>query len=542
MITRITPEPDRWDALVSLIPPNALRCAVITNSPEEITSRFVTIQARANFAVVPPRDAARTLATIPSGSLDVVVAERIGGCQREELAQFLTSIARCLAPGGQFLYRVDNALHWSLLVAMIRGQSPAGKSGPDSMTVDELAAAIRSAGMEPFAVEPEYSPADDLDAFCELLTPALQAIGVERGPFLHRSSIASYTARARPPGPAIEPRLIQTLIGEPHACARPRIHEPHGFLRTIPGVHIVSSENSADIGVGQAFREKIFIRQRNILKSPGDLAAQRALIESGYIVIAEFDDDPERFPEIASHSHMTFGACHAVQTSTDALAELIRDWNPNVAVFPNQLRSIPPARTERRAGPVRIFFGALNREEDWRPLMPVLNELAGRYSDTLEFRVVFDSGFFDAIRTPRKSFEGFCGYRSYLDRMGSCDIALLPLRDTRFNRHKSDLKFLECAAVGAVAVASPTVYEGTIEHGRNGFLCRTQPEWAETLRRLIDDDGLRRDIARAARDDVSSRRMLADHFLARQTWYERLLASHDELTRQVYERVPALRS
>jgi hypothetical protein len=108
-------------------------------------------------------------------------------------------------------------------------------------------------------------------------------------------------------------------------------------------------------------------------------------------------------------------------------------------------------------------------------------------------------------------------------------VALLPLSDTPFNRCKSDLKFLEAAGHSVAALASPTVYEGSIEPGRTGILCRTAGEFGSSLQRLIDDAPLRQSLGKAARQWVAQHRLLADHYTKRAAWYRQLAARRDEL-------------
>ncbi len=75
--------------------------------------------------------------------------------------------------------------------------------------------------------------------------------------------------------------------------------------------------------------------------------------------------------------------------------------------------------------------------------------------------------FFDALETPHKVFEPLASYGRYHELLHEADLALLPLEPTRFNEHKSDLKFLECGAHGVAALASVTVYGRTIDRRRD---------------------------------------------------------------------------
>src|SRR5690606_8456208 len=133
----------------------------------------------------------------------------------------------------------------------------------------------------------------------------------------------------------------------------------------------------------------------------------------------------------------------------------------------------PPRRPDR---PVTVFFGALNREPDWRELIPVLRRVLEVGGGGIRFEVIYDRSFFDALPAIDKTFRPYLPYDRYVEVLRRSDIALLPLRPSRFNRCKSDLKYLECAANGVACLASPTVYEGSIRHGETGLIYRSVAE------------------------------------------------------------------
>ncbi|MBR6342742.1 MAG: glycosyltransferase family 1 protein, partial [Selenomonadaceae bacterium] len=112
-----------------------------------------------------------------------------------------------------------------------------------------------------------------------------------------------------------------------------------------------------------------------------------------------------------------------------------------------------------------------------------------------------------------------------------------PLQDTVFNRGKSDLKFVESAAAGTVAIASPTVYEKTVEDGKTGFIYRDARQFRDILLRLIEGRPLRRKVMEAAYDYVKHNRLLCQHYEERMDWYKELLAKRDELDKSLWKRV-----
>jgi glycosyltransferase involved in cell wall biosynthesis len=252
------------------------------------------------------------------------------------------------------------------------------------------------------------------------------------------------------------------------------------------------------------------------------------------------DDDPLRWPEHQQSDFLTFRCCHGVQVSTEALAEFMRPLNPNVAVFPNQLAYLPSPRIyEEEREPV-LFFGALNREADWLPVMPGLNRLLRHCQNRVKVMVIHDRAFFDALETGNKEFTPFCTYEEYVSALRNTDIALLPLLPNHFNRMKSDLKFLECAGHGVAALASPTVYEVSITDGGTGMIYRTPEEFEMKLALLLEDRKLRRSITHSAYAWVGKNRLLGQHYKQRYLWYRELLSRLPELNAELEKRMPGI--
>ena len=87
-------------------------------------------------------------------------------------------------------------------------------------------------------------------------------------------------------------------------------------------------------------------------------------------------------------------------------------------------------------------------------------------------------------------------------------IGLAPLRDTKFARGKSHIKWLENSLLGVPTVASnvyayaePIQGTATIDDGETGLLAKDD-EWEEKLALLIEDEKLRKYMGRDARKYV----------------------------------------
>jgi glycosyltransferase involved in cell wall biosynthesis len=184
-----------------------------------------------------------------------------------------------------------------------------------------------------------------------------------------------------------------------------------------------------------------------------------------------------------------------------------------------------------------LFFGALNREADWGPLMPALNSVASAVGDRLRFQVVHDHKFFAALQTQHKQFTPTCDHDTYMRLLARSEIAFMPLSDTPFNRVKSDLKFIEAGACRVASLASPVVYAASLEDGHSGLLFHNEDDLRDRLLRLLSMPELARAIGDAARDYVAAHRMLAYQVGPRIAWYRSLWARRAELTAAIVARI-----
>ncbi|HAT15597.1 MAG TPA: glycosyl transferase, partial [Microcoleaceae bacterium UBA11344] len=320
---------------------------------------------------------------------------------------------------------------------------------------------------------------------------------------------------------------------------RLRVLEPDKFSATIPGIRTVSAVKTTELIPPLPAEEKVFIWQRTIMQYPAYIPRLKQLLQQGYLIVAEIDDNPIRRREYADNNYLSYRGCHCVQTSTEPLAKILRQYNPNVAVFPNQLAYLPAPRTYSE-DTVTIFFGALNREKDWQPIMAALNRVLVAHKHRIRVKVIHDQRFFESLKIEQKEFEPFCSYEGYQEIMYSCDIALLPLVSNPINEMKSDLKFIECAARGVAVLASPTVYENSIVEGETGLIYSSEKEFEIKLNLLISDAQTRRQIAGNAYDWVRDNRLLCGHYRQRRDWYLQMRDELPRLNAELRDRLPEL--
>ena len=476
-------------------------------------------------------------------SAGAVVVERPlpGG---DDGAAILVRAVQLLADGGLLLVHGRSAHFHEVLAAKL-----AGRAGPaDTHVPEAVLACLNAAGATVTAFTVGEVDEEGARRFVADHPDAAAATGVASEHQVARVASRTFRVQAiRGPAPRamyIYARMRDPSIGANRAMADVRVTRPLQFLAAVPNVHLRLERDPTPLQPPVRPRG-IFLHQRPILRRPYAITLLRELAQRRYVVVMEFDDHPNYWPDIAAHDYLTFAGVHAVQTSTEPLAEVLRQYNPNVAVFRNDAAELPPpppAHANPTADrPLRIFYGSLNRASSMLPLIEAVNRVLRSAKVPVHVSVIADQRFHDQLQTAHKDFQPLVDHARHRQMLTEADIVLLPLADTMFNRCKSDLSFVEAAARGTVVLASPIVYGDTVVDGQTGMIFRSPAEFERKLGMVVRDGGLRTRIAANAYAYVRRERMQKDAFRARWRWYQSLLDRKDELDREVRERIPELR-
>jgi hypothetical protein len=174
---------------------------------------------------------------------------------------------------------------------------------------------------------------------------------------------------------------------------------------------------------------------------------------------------------------------HVITTPSPVIAEYLSRWNPNVHVVPNTVPAwLCDWTMPERVAPVIGFQGSDSHLRDWtsgaqKQLSRFLDHHPEWHLHTYGGHAAADpTGTGRVHHTPwTNSVETYW-------RTVSLDIGIGPLRDTRFNRAKSDLRAREYAALGIVAVLPDLpLYRGTVIDGVTGRLVQSH----QTLSRVL---------------------------------------------------------
>ena len=191
-----------------------------------------------------------------------------------------------------------------------------------------------------------------------------------------------------------------------------------------------------------------------------------------------------------------------VTVTTEPLAEVMRQYNPNVAVLPNHVPTeILDIERPRRDKLVVGWAGGASHGADLLMIAAQVRRFLDRTPAELH---LIGTDYSETFRRPARFTKWDPDLMTYYRNI-DFDIGLCPLTGTKFDASKSHIKALECAALGIPVIASDVeAYRDFVIDGVTGFLVKREHEWFGRLRDLANDADLREDMGRKAREHASN--------------------------------------
>ena len=280
------------------------------------------------------------------------------------------------------------------------------------------------------------------------------------------------------------------------------------------GKVVCSTEPEGDGTRVTEWQDDVVVLQRPAKRTTADMIP--ILQKRGIAVVVDVDDDfsclhpqhpardqfnPSLSPDVNSaHLARACRLADLVTVTTPALAERYGSHG-RVAVLPNcvpaSLLDLPRSSDGRTVG----WAGALHMHPG------DLQVTHGGVADALrdsdwQFKVVGNQdGVGRALGlNDDPAGTGFLDMDEWHHELGSLDIGIVPLCDTKFNQAKSWLKGIEYAARGTPFIASPTVeYQKLAAEGIGILAVDRGRTWRKELRQLMRDESLRREMAERGR-------------------------------------------
>ncbi|GIV36631.1 MAG: glycosyl transferase [Cyclobacteriaceae bacterium] len=190
------------------------------------------------------------------------------------------------------------------------------------------------------------------------------------------------------------------------------------------------------------------------------------------------------------------------------LANWAGQFNASVVINPTTIDTENlhnPQIISLKKDPDKLFIGWTGSHSTLKyleQLVPVLRQLEQEFQQ-VHFLVI-------ANRNPGLPLQR-CSFipwqkESEAEDLARIDIGLMPLPDDEWTRGKCGFKALQYMAMQIPCIASPVgVNSEIIQHGVNGFLAHSPPEWKFYLTQLIADGNLRNQLGKAGRKTVINR-------------------------------------
>jgi len=244
------------------------------------------------------------------------------------------------------------------------------------------------------------------------------------------------------------------------------------------------------------------------------------LNKSGAFTVYEIDDDLFNIhptnrvayelysrPDIRTNMIDNIRCASRVTCSTEPLAKILREYNSDVRVCPNgipdwMLNCEPPRLDNSK---VTIGWGGSpTHDRDFLECEDQLRQFLNRRND-IELHVI-GTNYAEWMSLPRDKCRFTPWLPSVPDFLRSIDydIGIAPLSPHKFNKSKSYIKVLECAALGIPVIASDCYpYKNFILHGQTGYLVKYPHEWGRYLRILTEDPVQRAEMGTNARKQAA---------------------------------------
>ncbi len=268
------------------------------------------------------------------------------------------------------------------------------------------------------------------------------------------------------------PLKIEVLINSPGHHDQVRVRDPFLALQSL-GVDCRIHE--------KPFRFNLCIRPHSLVvwQRPLPESWQRQiehlqwLRERGCLLLTEWDDHPDLFPtqirnRLVNQAMAPLRACHAIHSSSAALARELNQYNPLVLVLENATAAMPALDLNKhQTNELRLFLGNQNRNYEHRLIAPALLRWL-KIDPQVKLVLVGDGELKDQLESEDITIEyhPLLNYSEYRRVLNSCQIALLPLHSNLANSCKTVIKWIEAAAESVAVIAGPELY-GDVAQGIN---------------------------------------------------------------------------
>lgn len=205
------------------------------------------------------------------------------------------------------------------------------------------------------------------------------------------------------------------------------------------------------------------------------------------------------------------GEADMITVTTPILADVFREFNENVRVLPNcvDLKDWAPIDFPEKKE-IRLYWGGgMSHWEDLLLIREPLRAIFQKYEHAKIVMLGWMPAGFEQTFPGRVEFMEWKNFHAYSYKMASLniDIGLIPLVDNKFNRCKSNIKWVEMSALripSVVSYVSPYKEVNDLSDMNLGVFVEGNGSegWIKGISTLVDNPSLRKEIGANARSVV----------------------------------------
>jgi tetratricopeptide (TPR) repeat protein len=220
--------------------------------------------------------------------------------------------------------------------------------------------------------------------------------------------------------------------------------------------------------------------------------------------------------------------CDKLQFSVFELQRLYGMLNTNNEVFQNQILELHQTQRRNYNDDFIIGWGGSHGHlEDVASISePLIKWVLSRPNIKLHLmcsRAIWE--LFKDLPENRKRYFPTGSIKDYYEFLNGVHVGIAPLRNTAFNRARSDVKYLEYAVSGVVPIVSDLeTYQHVID-GENGFVFKNELDLIKRLDLLENNRQLLEKFSLSAKAYVTRHRLQSDHVTERIEFYMGSLSS-----------------
>ena len=265
-------------------------------------------------------------------------------------------------------------------------------------------------------------------------------------------------------------------------------------------------------------------------------------VEKGKKIVVECDDGLELNSDSPfKEDHEKFDAkfvitrtmefADMITTTTHYLADQLRVYNDKVEVLPNSIDlerwDVPQRKNESKQ--LRIgWAGSITHLDDMKMIVRPLKKIMKEFP-SVELIIIGDPRVAELFEGYNVEFMNGVPFEVWPSKLMSMrlDIGLAPLRNTYFNKCKSNIKWMEYSMAYVPGVFSPTVYQVNNEHfdGIYGQTAENEEQWYQCIKNYVVCPELRNDIVRRARGCVTTSHTLKSNISLWEDAYQKVYGS-----------------